>query len=170
MPFAGQGSQPIFGTSASSTPISFTIYRPSDGASLGSGYVMPVVGGFNVTHNAENVRTRDGSGDIQSTTGHGEFIECQFDLIPDASTLADSRKSATIPPLMSTIVVANADVIPCGPFADAINVNPLGSAPETSRWIYEGGGSIRMTQDGIAAVSLTLRRYPKIVGGTAITG
>ena len=169
MAYATQGTAPLFGTSASNgSPITFTIYDQA-GTTLGAGYVMPVVGGFNVTHNADNIRTKDASGDIQSTTGHGEFLECQFDLIPDASSPANSRLASRIPPLMSTVVISGADVIACGPFADSINVAG-GSPPETSRWIYEGGGSIRMTQDGIAAVSLTLRRYPKIVGGTAITG
>ncbi len=167
MAYASQGTAPLFGTSATvASPITFTIYNQSN-TSLGSGYVMPTVTGWNVTHQADNIKTKDSHGNIQSTTGHGEYLECQFDLVPDGTSLANSRLASTLPPIMSTVVISGADVFPSGPFADAINVAG-GSAPETSRWIYEGGGSVRQSNDGHAVVSITLRRYPNIVGGTAI--
>jgi len=163
MSFATQGKGPLFGTSSvAATPVTFTIYNQSN-TSLGAGYVMPTVTGYNLTHNAEVARTKDGNGDIDAVTGHGEYIECQFDLLATGTSLANARLSATVPPVMSTVVIAGADVIACGPFADAVN---SGSG---SRWIYEGGGSVKFTADGHATLSLTLRRYPNITGGVAIT-
>lgn len=168
MSFAQQGGAIQFGTEAAQgTPVTFTIYNQA-GTSLGSGYVMPTVNNYSITHNAEIARSKDGSGEINHIIGHGEYLEATFELVPKGDSLANSRKAMTAPPLLSTVVIAGAPVFPMGPFADAVNVAG-GSAPETSRWIYEGGASDRITSDAPAAVSMTLRRYTKIVGGAAIT-
>jgi hypothetical protein len=165
MGHATQGSAPRFGTSSvAATPITFTIYDQA-GTTLGSGFVMPSVNGWNLTHNVEVARTKDSNGDITATTGHGEMLECQFDLLPIGSTLADMRKSLTLPPVMATVAITGADIFPAGSFVDAINTN--GSS--TQRWIYEGGGSVSASNEGHARLSVTLRRYPGITGGAAIT-
>ena len=165
MGHATQGSAPRFGTSAAAaTPITFTIYNQAN-TSLGAGFVMPSVNGWNLTHPAETARTKDSNGDITAVTGHGEMLECQFDLLPIGSSLPNMRLSMTLPPLMSTVAIAGADIFAAGPFADAINTD--GSS--TQRWIYEGGGNVSTTNEGHARLSLTLRRYPGITGGAAIT-
>ena len=163
MAFATHGKGPLFGTSAVAiTPVAFSIYQATSASPI-SGYIMPTVTGYNLTHNGEVARTKDGNGDIDAVTGHGEFIEGQFEMLCTGTSLANARISATIPTLMATVVISGADVIACGPFADAVN---SGSG---SRWIYEGGGSVKFSQDGHATLSLTLRRYPNIAGGVAIT-
>lgn len=163
---ATQGAAKIYGTSADpATPMTFTLYG-LNGSSV-AGYVVPSVTGVSITHNTENSRTKNSGGEYDSTTCHGEFLEGQFDLLPSGTTEANAILSARIPAAGSTMVIAGASVIPCGSWADAVNVAG-GSAPETSRWIYEGGGNLRMTNDGHTVASLTFRRYPNIVGGTAI--
>lgn len=163
MSFATQGAAPIFGSAG----ITFTIYDQA-GTTLGSGFVMPTVSGFNLTHNGEVARTKNASGDVDAVTGSGEFIECAFTLLPTGTSAANALKSSLLPPLMSTVVISGAKVIRVGPFTDAINVAG-GSAPENSRWIYEGGGSVQFSSEGHATLNVTLRRYPGIVGGAAIT-
>ena len=167
MSAATQGSAVIFGVSATSgTPPTYTIYDQS-GTTLGSGYVSPTTSGASLIHSASTDTVTNESGDVIAVVGHGEYLECTFDLIPTGTTAANARKGATLPPLMSSVVTAGFDVVRIGPFADGFNVAG-GSVPETSRWLYYGGGSVKISSDGHATVSLPLRRYPGIVGGAAI--
>ena len=168
MSAATQGKAPIFGVSATAgTPPTFTIYDQS-GSSLAAGYINPITSSASVTHSASTDTVTNESGDVVAVIGHGEYLEATFELVPvGATTVADARKAATLPPLMSSIVTAGFDVIRMGPFTDGLNVAGTGGV-ENSRWIYNGGGSVKISSDGHATVSLPLRRYPGIVGGTAI--
>jgi hypothetical protein len=66
------------------------------------------------------------------------------------------------------MTVSGGPITAVGSFSDALNVGS-GSLPATAKWIYAGGGSIQRSSDGHATLNLTFRRYPLIVGGTAIT-
>jgi len=167
MAYAAQGKGQVFGTNGSpGTAITFVMYNQAN-SEIAGGYVTPTVNGYNLTHNADIQRTKNGEGDVDNTTGSGEFLECQFDLFPTGSSLAAARLSAQVPPLMSTVVISGADVVACGPFTDAVNVTSGGI--QANRWIYEGGGSVKFANDGAAILTLTLRRYPAIAGGGALT-
>jgi hypothetical protein len=151
----------IFGTSKTTTPVSFTQYLANTTEITGSGFIMPTVSNYDLTHNASSIQSSNGSGDIDASATYGEFLEATFELVPQGTTIGNAELSCRIPQLGSTFVIANANVVSCGSFADAIN---SGSG---SRWIYEGGGSLRASSDGFATVSLTLRRYPNIAATTA---
>lgn len=166
-----QGGAPGFGTyggstSGSLTPVTFTVYD-GGGTTLGSGFVMPTVDGFTLTHNYETATTRKGNGDFDSHTAHGEYLELSVDLVFTADSLANHAKVERGFPLGSTVVISGAPVRPMGSFTDSINVAG-GSAPETSRWHPMPGMSIRRTSTGTSTGSVTLRRYPLIAGGAAI--
>lgn len=128
---------------------------------------MPTVDGFTLTHNYETATTRKGNGDYDSHTAHGEYLELSVDLVFTASSLSNLALVERGFPLGSTISIAGAPVRPMGSFTDAINVAG-GSTPETSRWHPMPGMSIRRTSSGTSTGSVTLRRYPGIVGGAAI--
>lgn len=164
MPSATQGAAPLFG----SGPITFTLYPSSGGAAI-SGYVMPTVTGYNITHNVGLTETKEESGDIDAVTFHGEYIECVFTLLPTGSSTANALNSARIPEPGSTMTISGAPISRVGSFSDALNVASSGSLPDTARWIYSGGGSLQRSSDGHATLNLTFRRYPAIIGGTAIT-
>lgn len=164
MGYATQGAAPLFGAGA---PL-FVLKTPGNGNTDVTGYVMPTVTGYNITHNVGATETKDESGDIDAVTFHGEYIECAFTLLPTAGTSANALLSARIPAPGTTMTVSGAPVMPVGSFEDALNTG-TGSLPATARWIYAGGGSIQRSSDGHATLNLTFRRYPQIVGGTAIT-
>jgi len=165
-----QGAANGFGTyggvAGTRTPVSFTVYNASN-TSLGAGFVMPTVDGFTLTHNYETSNTRLGNGDYDSHTVHGEYLELSCDLVFSASTEANQILAERGFPPGSTIVISGAPVRSMGSFTDAINVAG-GSAPETSRWHPMPGMTIRRTSTGTSTGSITLRRYPGIVGGAAI--
>ena len=162
-----QGTAQIFGTSATSgVPPTYTVYDAT-GTTLGSGWVNPITASVSVSHQASVETVTNESGDVVAVIGHGEYLEATFELIPSGSSVANARKAATLFPLGSTVVTAGFDVIRMGPFADGLNVAG-GSAPETSRWLYNGGATDKITSDGKAGLSVPLKRYPYIVGGAAI--
>lgn len=160
-----QGTVPIRGTSAAvGTPVTFTITTAAGGSI--SGYVMPITSGIQITHTASRDNVIDGDGEVVGVGAWGEYLEATFTLIPSAATLANARISATLPTVLSTVAITGADVIAVGPFADAINVTS--GDPGGNKWIYEGGGSLSVTAGGQTTMTLPLRRYPEIAGGTAI--
>lgn len=163
------GKAVIFGTSATSgTPISFTIKTPGSGSTSLTGYVYPIITGVNVSHQAETDMIKNESGDVVAVITHGEYLEATFECVPSGGTLADARTSATLPALGSTVIITGADVIPIGSFADGINVTDGDSTTIGKRWIYLGGGTVRTSSDGHATMSLPLKRFPGVTGGTAI--
>jgi hypothetical protein len=162
MPNTTHGTK-IFGTSKTTTPVSFELREANTTLITSAGYVMPTVSNYDLTHNASSTQSSNGSGDIDASATFGEFLEATFELVPAGSSLANAELSCRIPPLGATLVISGANTITAGSFADAIN---SGSG---SRWIYEGGGSLRFTSDGFASVSITCRRYPSIAATTAAT-
>jgi hypothetical protein len=163
MGYATQGAAPLFGAGAP------TFVLNDAAGSAVSGYVMPTVSGYNITHNVGATETKDESGDIDAVTFHGEYIECAFTLLPTGTTSANALASATIPQPGATMTVSGGPITKVGSFSDALNVSGSGGLPGTAKWIYAGGGSIQRSSDGHATLNLTFRRYPLIVGGTAIT-
>jgi hypothetical protein len=163
MGFATQGAAPIFGSGA----VAFSLYAPGGGSAI-SGYIMPTVTGYNITHGLGTTETKDESGDIDAVTFHGEYIECAFTLLPTGSTSGNALTSAKVPAPGSTMTISGAPASEFGSFTDALNVSGS-TLPQSARWIYAGGGSIQRSSDGHATLNLTFRRYPLIVGGTAIT-
>jgi hypothetical protein len=162
MGYATQGAAPLFGAGAPT----FTL-NDAAGSAV-SGYIMPTVTGYNITHNVGATETKDESGDIDAVTFHGEYIECAFTLLPTGTSSSNALASARIPQPGATMTVSGGPVMAVGSFSDALNVGS-GSLPATAKWIYAGGGSIQRSSDGHATLNLTFRRYPLIVGGTAIT-
>jgi hypothetical protein len=162
MGYATQGAAPLFGAGAP------TFVLNDAAGSAVSGYIMPTVTGYNITHNVGSTETKDESGDIDAVTFHGEYIECAFTLLPTGASSANALASARIPQPGATMTVSGGPITAVGSFSDALNVGS-GSLPATAKWIYAGGGSIQRSSDGHATLNLTFRRYPLIVGGTAIT-
>jgi hypothetical protein len=162
MGYATQGAAPLFGAGAP------TFVLNDAAGSAVSGYIMPTVTGYNITHNVGSTETKDESGDIDAVTFHGEYIECAFTLLPTGASSANALASARIPQPGATMTVSGGPITAVCSFSDALNVGS-GSLPATAKWIYSGGGSIQRSSDGHATLNLTFRRYPLIVGGTAIT-
>lgn len=164
---AANGFGTFGGSAGSRTPITFTVYDAA-GTTLGSGFVMPTVDGFNLTHGFSTNETHKGNGDIDSLTLYGEYIECQFDLVftPSGATITEAAQAAGERsfPIGSTVSISGAPVRAFGPFTDSINVTSGGI--EANRWIYYGGTSVRRSSTGHSTGSVTLRRYP----GIAATG
>lgn len=154
-----QGKAFVYGT-----PASYTAFGLNN-VSLGAGYVSPATEGASVSHNAEVERVQDSDGDYAAVIMTAEYVECTFELRPEAASAADARLSATLPPVGATFQITGMPIIKVGAFTDVFNTN----GTDTKKWIYEGGGSVRGTNTGKYMVTLPLRRYQGITPGEAIT-
>lgn len=130
-----------------------------------SGYVSPNLQSLRVSHQADVKRGLDQDGDIASLSASGEFLECQFDIVPEGSTIANAKKSAGLPPILGTFEISGLPIIAMGAFTDALNTDDA----NTQRWVYEGDGEINVLAEDDATMSLTLRRYPNMTGTAVIS-
>jgi len=161
-----QGKAVLFGTRASASTAPVIAFSGPDGVSI-TAYKSPIISVLNLRHVASKDTVVNEGGDTLAVIVFNEHIECTLELVPAGVDRAEARAGATVPPGGSTATITGADVIACGPFSDAINVTA--GDPGGNKWIYEGDGVTPNLRDsGHGTVSITLRRYPKIVGGTAI--
>jgi len=149
----------IAGTGNTATPPTFTLTRPDNSTAI-SGFTNHV-DSADIRHVASDVTQMNGSGDIDAVSFYGEYIEVTLELMPTGATKAAAETAMTLPPVGSTVQTAGFRAFAVGPFADAMN------AGSSSRFIYPGGGSIRLDSKGFATMSLPLRRYVSVTGNAA---
>ena len=132
-----------------------------------TGWAMPNYQSLKLRHMGTVEKIKNSVGHYTSIISSGEFLECEFEFIPEgASTVADALKSARLPALLSGVFIERAPQIAMGSFSNAINVG--GAEPDNAPWFYEGDGSINGANDTKWTATMTLRRYPKITSGKAI--
>lgn len=149
------------------TPPTITVYDRSN-TSLGAAWVVPMIQSFSVNLRSvvDAEMTVDYTGDVAAVHWSGQYLEATMRVKPFGTTLANAIKSAHGLDHGYSVVTAGFVIIPLGPFADALNVAG-GSSPETSRWIYTGK-PVDLTGGQAAEQTITLRRFPKILGTTAV--
>ena len=164
-----QGSIPVFGIDKDDgTPVLFKMYSPTTYTSeISAGVLAYSITSNQITHNASKDAVMSNRGDVEGAGYYGETLSATFELIPKAPTAVRTRAGAAVscvlPPLGATLEITGADVFRVGSWADAINTD-TGTAPNTHRWIYEGGGTISGSATGDYKMSLPLVRYRSISG------
>lgn len=144
--------------------------RTLDGAALGiatlAGYISPNLQSLRLVHNAEIDKVKGQNGNTKSIASSDDFLECQFDFIPEGSSTANAKLSAGIPAALAAVVPSGLPVIKMGGWADALNVTSGGQ--DANPWIYEGGAQINGLADGKWTATMTLRRYVEISSTTVL--
>ena len=135
------------------------VLKGPDGTTI-SGYVSPNLKTLRSTHVGEKDRIKGQNGEYNSIILKGEMFECEFNFIPEGATIANSKSSATLPPLGSSATLSGLPVIAQGSASDVFN---------SATWIYEGGGTLNGDSENHWTATLPLCRYPGITTVTAIT-
>jgi hypothetical protein len=160
---------PVFGIDkVDGTPVLFKMFSPTVVATeISVGALAYSVTSNQITHNASKDSVMSNRGDVEGAGYFGETLSATFELIPKTISATPTRAAAAVscilPPLGATLEITGHDVFRVGSWADAINTN-TGTAPNTHRWIYEGGGSISGSATGDYKMSLPLIRYRSISG------
>lgn len=152
------------------TAPTITVFGRDDAElSLGSAWVVPLIQSFSLNLRAvvDGEMTVDYSGDVAAVHWSGQYLEATMRVKPFSDSLAKAILSAKGLDHGYTVKTAGFVQIQYGPWTDALNVSASGGLPHTARWIYFGK-PIDLTGGQAAEQTITLRRFPKIVGGTAI--
>ena len=121
--------------------------------------------GATLTHENDVDRIKGTTGEYTGVISSGDSLSCEFNLIPEATTLANSLKSASLPAAPTGVTITGMQIVACGPFSDAFNTN----AGNTQPWIYEGGGRLVVSNSEKWMLTLPLKRYIGITSATAVT-
>lgn len=141
------------------------VFTNPDASSL-SGTISYDERSLRVSHNGTITNVKDEDGDTVQLTATDEMLECTFTFIPYGTSIANARASAQAPDLLAAAAITGLPVIAMGSFADCLNTDSGSTQP----WIYEGGWELNGTGDGEPwTATCTLRRYPGITSGAAIT-
>ena len=143
--------------------ILLTLKNPN-GTTL-SGYVSPNLQSLKLGHKANNKKILNQSGNTGSIIGTDEYAELTFDFVPQGNNDAAARANAGVPQNLGSGTVTGAPIIAFGPFTDVLNTNGVNTQP----WIYEAEANLDGKLQEEWGGSITLRRYPDITSGTAVS-
>lgn len=137
--------------------------KGADGTTTLTGYVSPNLKTLKLTHSADRNEIKGQAGLTTGLIFNNQVLECQFDIIPEGTSVANAKLSAQLPPAGCICHIASLPVIGLGFFTDALN------ATTTNPWIYEGGGTINGESEKEWSMTVTLKRYEGITSGSPIS-
>ena len=91
--------------------------------------------------------------------GYNERVTLNLNLIPSGANAAAALAFCSLAPVNGTVGITGAPVIKMMGTADILN---------TGRFIYAGGGSVKMTQSGKAMVSITVKKFKNLTTAAAV--
>jgi hypothetical protein len=115
---------------------------------------------YDVTHEADTEEVRNSAGEVVGHIGYNERITLNLNLIPSGANAAAALAFCSLGPVNGTVEITGAP-----------NISMMGTANvlNTGRFIYAGGGSVKMTQTGKAMVSITVKKYKNLTTGAAVS-
>ena len=147
------------------------IYDHAGTALDGAAWVVPEWESVDIAQNATESTTQNYEGNYVAIHWHGAYLEVTVRVVPFGTTAANARLAASLIVRGYTARMTGLPVITAGAFVDALNVTtetPALGTLTSHRWIIVSD-SVSLRNAGAAGKSITMRRYPNIPGGAAIT-
>jgi hypothetical protein len=114
---------------------------------------------YDLTHEADTEEVRNSGGEVVSHIGYNERVTLNLNLIPSGANAAAALAFCSLAPVNVTVGITGAPVIKMMGTSDILN---------TGRFIYAGGGSVKMTQSGKAMVSITVKKFKNLTTAAAV--
>ncbi len=114
---------------------------------------------YDLTHESDTEEVRNSGGEVVGHIGYNERVTLNLNLIPSGANAAAALAFCSLAPVNGTVSITGAPVIKMMGVADVIN---------SGRFIYAGGGSVKMTQSGKAMVSITVKRFKNLTTAAAV--
>lgn len=114
---------------------------------------------YDLTHEADTEEVRNSAGETVGHIGYNERVTLNLNLIPSGANAAAALAFCSLAPVNGTVGITGAPVIKMMGTSDILN---------TGRFIYAGGGSVKMTQSGKATVSITVKKFKNLTTGAAV--
>ena len=117
---------------------------------------------YDITHEADTEEVRNSAGEVVGHIGYNERVTLNLNLIPAGANAAAALAFCSLAPVNGTVEISGAPIIAMMGTANVLNTTVSG------RFIYAGGGSVKMTQSGKATVSITVKKYKNLTAGAAV--
>ena len=140
------------------SPATVTMYRSDNSTAVFSS--LASIESYDITHEADTEEVRNSAGEVVGHIGYNERITLNLNLIPSGANAAAALAFCSLGPVNGTVEITGAP-----------NISMMGTANvlNTGRFIYAGGGSVKMTQTGKAMVSITVKKYKNLTTGAAVS-
>ena len=114
---------------------------------------------YDITHEADTEEVRNSGGEVVGHIGYNERVTLNLNLIPSGADATAALAFCSLAPVNGTVSISGAP-----------NISMMGTANilNTGRFIYAGGGSVKMTQSGKAMVSITVKKYKNLTTAAAV--
>ena len=117
---------------------------------------------YDITHEADTEEVRNSAGEVVGHIGYNERVTLNLNLIPAGANAAAALAFCSLAPVNGTVEISGAPIIAMMGTANVLNTTVSG------RFIYAGGGSVKMTQSGKAMVSITVKKFKNLTAGAAV--
>ena len=117
---------------------------------------------YDITHEADTEEVRNSAGETVGHIGYNERVTLNLNLIPAGANAAAALAFCSLAPVNGTVEISGAPIIAMMGTANVLNTTVSG------RFIYAGGGSVKMTQSGKAMVSITVKKFKNLTAGAAV--
>ena len=114
---------------------------------------------YDITHESDTEEVRNSAGEVVGHIGYNERVTLNLNMIPSGANAAAALAFCSLAPVNGTVSITGAPVIKMMGVADVLN---------SGRFIYAGGGSVKMTQSGKAMVSITVKRFKNLTTAAAV--
>lgn len=140
------------------SPATVTMYSSDNSTAVFSS--LASIESYDITHEADTEEVRNSAGEVVGHIGYNERITLNLNLIPSGANAAAALAFCSLGPVNGTVEITGAP-----------NISMMGTANvlNTGRFIYAGGGSVKMTQTGKAMVSITVKKYKNLTTGASVS-
>ena len=139
------------------SPASVTMFDTDNSTAVFT--ALASIESYDITHEADTEEVRNSGGEVVGHIGYNERVTLNLNLIPSGANAAAALAFCSLAPVNGTVGITGAPVIKMMGTADILN---------TGRFIYAGGGSVKMTQSGKAMVSITVKKFKNLTTAAAV--
>jgi hypothetical protein len=130
-----------------------TLKTPA-GAALTTGAITTIES-YDVTHEADVEQIKNSSGEVVAQVSANERISLNVTFIPSAASFAQAKLAAGLPAVNGFATIASSDGV------------TIGGVSIDGDYVYSGGGSVKFTSSGKVMVTVTVTKYPSLLGNAA---
>lgn len=145
------------------SPATVTMYSSDNTTAIFSSLAQ--IESYDLTHDADTEEVRNSAGEVVGHIGYNERVTLNLNLIPAGANAAAALAFCSLGPVNATVKISGAPAINMMGKTDILNTDDVASG---GRFIYGGGGSVKMTQSGKAMVSITVKKFKNLTAGAAV--
>jgi hypothetical protein len=131
-----------------------TLKTPA-GAALTTGAITTIES-YDATHEADVEQIKNSAGEVVAQVSANERISLNVTFIPSASSFAQAKFAAGLPAVNGYATIAASDGV------------TIGGVSIDGDYVYSGGGSVKFTSSGKVMVTVTVTKYPSLLGNAAV--